>query len=96
MAEVFELTLEEQLRRRRELLDNPESAEETKPTKPKPKPEKKEKPKEKVGTGRDLRSETTKALLKQIDARIAAAQAGNNAEMVKKLKEQRKRLLEGG
>lgn len=57
---------------------------------------KKKREAEKSGTGRALTSETNAAIFRQIDARIAAATASGNIDMVNDLKAKRKAVAAGG
>lgn len=52
------------------------------------------KPREKAGMGRNLLDETTKAILRQMDARIEAFRAAGNLAKVAELEATRKRVIE--
>lgn len=58
------------------------------PKAPAPKPP----PAENKGTGRDLAAESRAALIRQLDARITAARAANNMDLVNKYMAQKKQL----
>lgn len=62
------------------------------PVKPKPKEKPKPKPKEKAGIGRDHSEENKQRLLADLDARIRAARAAGNQDLVNKYTTRRKAL----
>lgn len=62
------------------------------PVKPKPKEKPKAKPKEKAGIGRDHSEENKQRLLADLDARIRAARAAGNQDLVNKYTTRRKAL----
>lgn len=93
MSELADRLLSQQTRSERELQALGEGLE----SKPKP-PQSTRKlprptPKERVGAGRSLISETTRALIAGLDKRIAAAQAAGNAEKVAEIRARKKQIL---